>query len=86
MDVGMLWFDKEADVGVMDKVGKAAEYYLKKYGKKPNVCYVNPKLLDEDNMQIDQILIRPSLTIQPNYFWIGVRRKIRRKRKSDLGI
>ena len=52
MDVGMLWFDKDVQAGMADKVGKVAEFYKKKYGKQPNICYVNPKMLEEDNLQI----------------------------------
>ena len=77
MDVGMLWFDKEANLGVAERVGKAAEYYLKKYGKQPNICYVNPKMMEEEKLQLDQIIVKSNLTIQPNYFWIGVRRRAR---------
>ncbi len=86
MNVGMLWFDKDADAGVADRVSKAAEYYRKKYGKQPNICYVNPRLMDQEKMQIDQIQVKPSLTIQPNYFWIGVRRKARGRSQVNRGL
>lgn len=86
MNVGMLWFDKDASVRVADRVSKAAEYYHKKYGKQPNICYVHPKLLEDEKLQIDQVMVKTSLTIQPNYFWIGVRRRIRGRSIKPRGI
>lgn len=84
MNVGMLWFDKEKEGGVADKVSRAAEYYRRKYGKLPNVCYVNPRMMDEEKLQVDQVVVKSSLSIQPNYFWIGVRRNYRRKRSRAI--
>lgn len=79
MDVGILWFDKDADKDVPARVGKAAEYYYKKYGKKPNVCYVNPKMIEDEELELERIIVKSSFSIQPNYFWIGVRRRVRKK-------
>ena len=86
MNVGMLWFDKDKQAGMADRVGKAAEFYKKKYKKQPNICYVHPKMLEEEKLQIDKVMVKPSLSIQPNYFWIGVRRKIRGRRDLSKGI
>ena len=46
MDIGMLWFDNDKKTDLAAKVGRAAEYYQKKYGQMPNLCFVNPASLN----------------------------------------
>jgi hypothetical protein len=42
MDIGMLWFDNDKTDDLEIKVKRAVNYYQKKYGQKPNICFVNP--------------------------------------------
>lgn len=42
--MAMLWFDNDPKASVQEKIEKAAEYYLGKYGENPNVCSVNPSM------------------------------------------
>ena len=46
MQSGMMWFDNDKQTSLSAKVNKAAAYYRKKYGRSPNLCMVNPKMLD----------------------------------------
>ena len=46
MDIGMLWFDNDKKTDLTTKVSRAAEYYQKKYGQMPNLCFVNPASLN----------------------------------------
>jgi hypothetical protein len=41
----MLWFDNDPKTELTTKVERAAVYYLKKYGKNPNLCFVHPTML-----------------------------------------
>ena len=87
MDIGMLWFDndKQADLNV--RVNRAVTYYQKKYGQKPNICFVNPCMISTNGNRTQSnpgnsavissngIEIRESLTMLPNHFWIGINSK-----------
>ena len=88
MNIGMLWFDNDQKIDLKQRVERAADYYARKYGKKPNLCFVHPSMLplastnvDPENppanesYQAGQIEVRPSASLLPNHFWIGVERK-----------
>ncbi len=60
METGMLLFDNDPRSDLMAKVIRAAEYYQRKYGKKPDVCFVHPSAVQE------------SQRMEGNHFWIGL--------------
>ncbi len=76
MEYGMLWFDNEAGRAVEEKVRQAAAHYERKYGDKPNVCFVHPSMLKGDGVQdgllADGVQVRPGRAILPDHFWVGV--------------
>jgi len=78
MYIGMLWFDNDSKSGLGNRVQRAAEYYQRKYGKTPNLCYVHPSMLSPAQPETETILtangvqVRPLSTVLPNHFWIGV--------------
>ena len=71
MNFGMMWFDNDPKTALRVKIIKAAEYYQTKYGKKPDLCMVNPKSLSENITEYEQITVRPQKAILPGYLWIG---------------
>lgn len=71
METGMLWFDNDPRSDLLAKVNRAADYYRKKYGKKPEVCFVHPSAM-QDTQRLDGIEIRSSQMILPNHLWIGL--------------
>lgn len=77
MNVGMLWFDNDKVRDLDAKVMRAADYYRKKYGHVPNMCYVHPSMLPSQRAQEDKkrmagaIEVRSAVTVLPNHFWIG---------------
>lgn len=71
MNVGMMWFDNSPKTLLSVKVQKAADYYTKKYGRSPDLCYVNPNMLDE-SAEMGSITIRPYRPVLPGHIWIGV--------------
>lgn len=85
MDIGMLWFDNDQQADLNIKVTRAVTYYLKKYGQKPNLCFVNPCMIfkngngDEDSDRKIKtnigIEIRASHSLLPNHFWLGIERQ-----------
>ncbi len=84
MDIGMLWFDNDKGADLNIKVARAAEYYQKKYGQMPNLCFVNPCMVAPNGngnggksnghplKTGDGVEIRESVTLLPNHFWIGI--------------
>lgn len=72
MNVGMLWLDADQVRSLDEKVNRAAEYYREKYGRLPDLCYVNNKMLAEEK-NIGQLEIKPVKNVQVNHFWLGVK-------------
>lgn len=70
MNYGMLWFDDDPSTELPHKIERAAEYYEEKYGKAPNLCYVNPDMISEDTPR-SSMLLKTSPTIMRDHFWIG---------------
>lgn len=71
METGMLWFDNDPRSDLPAKVIRAADYYQKKYGKKPEICFVHPSAVNE-TQRMDGIEIRGSKMVLPNHLWIGL--------------
>jgi len=74
----MLWFDNDTKTELNAKVARAADYYCKKYGKAPNMCFVHPSMLTRDAEARDAAIragsveVRGLSTVLPNHFWIGI--------------
>ncbi len=77
MDIGMLWFDDTPNRDLSAKVRQAAEYYRKKYGERPNLCYVHPSMMPEDIQRLNGVEIRPAPTVLPHHLWMGIEREHR---------
>jgi hypothetical protein len=83
MNIGMLWFDNDPRAGLELKVERAAAYYRSKYGRSPNLCFVNPSMLPAgpDGPQPDKndrtlstagIEVRSNRSVMPNHLWLGI--------------
>ena len=72
MHTGMLWFDN-SNSELKIKVEKARDYYVKKYGKTPNVCLVHP--LTFEKAEVKGMEIRPYRPVLPGHIWIGIEDK-----------
>ena len=88
MNIGMLWFDNDPKSEFNTKVQRAATYYHDKYGRTPNVCFVHPSMLGDENKMDDEpqekgnpisksgdLRVKISSSVLPNHFWIGVNGK-----------
>jgi len=69
MKSGLLWYDRSLDY-IEIKIEKAAQRYQDKYGKMPNVAFVNPQ--DFSTAKVKNIRVQPKATIMPNHIWIGM--------------
>jgi len=73
MNTGMLWFDNDPKIDLTVKILRASEYYQKKYGQTPNVCFVNPGMQVEVPSKSCGVEVQANQMILPNHFWLGVK-------------
>ena len=87
MNIGMLWFDNDRKTSIPTKVERAAQYYHKKYGVSPDLCYVHPKMVKgengtknssrkeakKDQIKIGKVLLLKNEMVLPDHFWIGIK-------------
>lgn len=79
MHTGMLWFDNSKDL-LSIKIQKAVDYYIKKYGRNPDLVLVHPSMLENQN-QLDlksdtvSFTVRPYRPVLPGHIWIGIEDK-----------
>jgi hypothetical protein len=76
MHTGMLWFDNSSAT-LLVKIQKAVDYYAKKYGRHPDLCLVNPCMIEanQPTIEIDQLTVRPYRPVLPGHIWIGIEDK-----------
>ena len=71
MEIGMLWYD-DSPTGLKDRVERAADYYIEKHGRQPNLCFVHPDMLKTEEGKAKGVVIRKGKGVMPGHFWIGV--------------
>lgn len=71
MNVGMLWLDTDRKRSLDEKVLRAAEYYQEKYGRFPELCLVNSKLIDKAK-KVGRVKVEAARTVLPDHFWLGM--------------
>jgi hypothetical protein len=72
MDIGMLWRDEDERRSLGEKILRAADYYQKKYGENPTVCFVHPNMLEQGLESVGAIRVLAARTVLLNHFWLGV--------------
>ena len=72
MKTGLLWLDNDPDADLLEKISRAVAYYQQKYGCKPNICFVHPRLSEKVLPNADGILIKTDKHLLPNYLWVGI--------------
>lgn len=87
MNMGMLWYDSNPQTDLPSKLSRAVSYYVEKYGKKPNLCFIHPSMLaDEKTRQLLPALgveLKPNRLVLPHHFWIGVRDAVLNSPRED---
>jgi hypothetical protein len=78
MNIGMMWYDNDPKETLEAKIQRAADFYLKKHGVKPNFCFVNPGVTAQfggGELHVGSITLRPMRAVLPGHLWIGVDEK-----------
>jgi hypothetical protein len=70
----MLWFDNDPRTTLSVKIQRAMDYYRKKFGRVPDLCLVNPGMLDggQKHLELGKLTIRAYRPVMPGHLWIGV--------------
>jgi hypothetical protein len=74
MNSGMLWYDNDPQSNLIKRIQTAAAYFIKKYGTKPDVCFIHPSMLAEEIIGELGMEVRKNYLIRPNYFWLESRK------------
>lgn len=73
MNEGLLWFDADKKRSLAEKIAQAAERYRTKFGRRPNLCYVNPAMLSGgEPTECGGVRLVPAPNVLKHHFWIGV--------------
>lgn len=73
MEIGMLWFDNNAQRNLAEKIARAVAYYRTKYGQPPTECFVNPAMLGPDPLEVaGGVHLHPAANVLKNHLWLGV--------------
>jgi hypothetical protein len=72
MQEGLLWFDADPKRDLADKVTRAADRYHFKFGRRPNLCYVHPSMLDLGSVELNGVRLIPADNVLKHHFWIGI--------------
>ena len=73
MHEGLLWFDADPKRALNEKIAQAADRYRHKFGRKPNLCYINPVMLPGSQpAECNGVRLVPSRIVLKHHFWIGI--------------
>ena len=72
LHIGMLWFDDTPKRPLGEKIELAASHYERKYGRRPNVCYLNEGSLSGQVDMKRPIRVVGLKDVLPYHFWVGV--------------
>lgn len=73
MNIGMLWFDNDPKVDFITKINRATDYYYKKYGQTPDLCFVNPATKIDPPLKGNGIEVQTDQMVMPDHFWLGIK-------------
>ena len=70
---GLLWFCADPKTDLAEKVARAADRYTVKFGRRPNLCYINPATLNgaAAGVEVNGVRLVSATNVLKHYFWIG---------------
>jgi len=76
MQEGLLWLDADPKRDLAEKVARAADRYQFKFGRRPNLCYVNSAMLGQSPLEFNGVRLVPANNILKHHFWIGIEESV----------
>lgn len=73
LSTALLWFDSSTGVSFDRKLDEAARAYRSKFGRKPNLCYVNPEDLPSSVTAPSGLVVEAERSVLPHHFYVGIR-------------
>ena len=67
---GLLWYDGDPERPLEEKVRRAAERYVEKFGTAPDTCFVHPSELN-GSVMVDECKVIAHQSVLKNHLWIG---------------
>jgi hypothetical protein len=77
MQEGLLWLDADPKRSLAEKLARAVARYRFKFGRRPDLCYVNPATLENGTVEIDGVRVIPASNVLKHHFWIGEEERAR---------
>lgn len=71
MQEGLLWLDADPKRDLAEKVARAVDRYRLKFGRRPNLCYVNSSMLENGPVEVKGVRLVPASNVLMHHFWIG---------------
>lgn len=72
---GVLIFNNSSEP-LKTKIGKAVDYFKKKYGRRPDLCRVHPSaLIGQQLPKYKKLKVEPYRPVLPGHIWVGVEDK-----------
>jgi hypothetical protein len=82
MREGLLWFDRNPQHKLIDKVKQAATRYHTRFGIKPTVCYLNAVDFEGQPAEVNGITLRASPLMLRHHLWVGVEQETTQARAA----
>jgi hypothetical protein len=72
MHEGLLWYCADPKIDLADKVARAADRYAVKFGRRPNLCYVDDGQLNgQSGVGVNGVRLLGAPNVLKHHFWIG---------------
>ena len=68
--IGLLWYDNSKKP-LAQKVAEAATRYRERFGREPNICYVNPADLPASEQHSGDIVIQTAPRVLRHHLWVS---------------
>lgn len=70
MKPGMLWYDNLNNKNLDERVERAVNYFIQKYGEQPRQCFVHPAMLDGEKGKEPCVKVVADEKILQNHIWV----------------
>lgn len=70
MKEGMLWYNGQHGKNISESIASAIDFFMNKYGSKPQICYLNPEHLDKSLNLTNNVKIVSSERVIMNHIWL----------------
>jgi len=76
MATGMIWFDNDPQKSINEKINFAIQYYQKKFGSEPTLCFLHPIFMDKTLDLNSNIEFNFNKNLSPDHIWVGMRQQL----------